>query len=85
MDGTSSPLRAIRKVRDIIAEMNDAHRRVVIRRMSLDSYLHEPNKAPATYPEFLARSRAPMVREPSARDRAAGQSVTGWLPPGLRG
>lgn len=63
------------KVADTVAEMNYAQRRLFQLRLSLDRYLMEPDEAPATYDEFLARSAGLLLHEPSARRRGA---------PGLR-
>lgn len=57
------------KIAAAVAEMNDAHRRMVELRMSPDRYMMRPNEAPATYDEFLARTSGPLLHEPPASRR----------------
>lgn len=73
--GADPLVRMARKVRRIVAEMNRAQRLMTIRRMAVDPHLNAPDTPPQTYAEFLARTHAPMLREPSADDRAAGRLV----------
>jgi hypothetical protein len=57
-----------------IEEMNYAQRRMTQLRFALDRYMIEPDEAPVTYQEFLARtSGPPLLHEPTARDRERGQ------------
>jgi len=57
------------KIAAVVGEMNDAQRRMAMLRIAPDRYLTNPNEAPATYPEFLARTSGPLLHEPSARHR----------------
>ena len=57
------------KIADAVSEMNYAQRRMATLRLSLDLYMFEPDEAPATYHEFLARSSGPLLHEPSASRR----------------
>jgi hypothetical protein len=43
--------------------------------LAADRYTENPNKAPDTYAEFLARTTGPLIREPSARARFSGRTV----------
>lgn len=60
---------------DAAAEAAYAHRRVMTRRLALDSYSPHPDALPSTYQEFLARTSHPLWREPSASRRRAGACV----------
>jgi hypothetical protein len=51
--------------------MDYAQRRMMIRRMNIDSYMGEPDRAPDTYAEFLMRTRGPLRHEPPAAARGA--------------
>lgn len=62
-------MRAARKVRDLVLEMDYAQRLMLIRRLNTDSYMRNPNSAPDTYAEFLLRTRAPLRHEPPASSR----------------
>jgi hypothetical protein len=64
-----SLIRAARKVRDLVLEMDYAQRRLLIRRLNTDSYMRNPDRAPDTYAEFLMRTRAPLQHEPPASSR----------------
>jgi hypothetical protein len=64
-----SLIRAARKVRDFVLEMDYAQRRMLIGRLNADSYMKNPNSAPDTYAEFLMRTRAPLRHEPPAAAR----------------
>jgi hypothetical protein len=68
-------VRLLHKIASVISEMNDANRRIAIRRASLDMYLNRPDAAPDTYEEFLVRSRGPKFCEPTASARARGRLV----------
>lgn len=61
--------RAARRIAAIVAEMNDAQRRLTDLRTAQDRYLIEPDKAPATYDEFLARTSGRLLHEPPASRR----------------
>jgi hypothetical protein len=54
-----------------VSEMNYAQRRLQVLRTAPDRYLMEPDEAPATYDEFLARTAGLLLHEPSARRRGA--------------
>jgi len=54
----------------IVAEMNYAQQRMLVLRATQDRYLLQPDEAPASYAEFLARTAGPLLHEPSARRRA---------------
>jgi hypothetical protein len=64
-----------RRVGAILAECNDAQRRVIILRTAPDAYLTARNQAPDDYAEFLFRTSGMLLREPDARRRAHGQFV----------
>ncbi len=69
-------LRAMaRRVAAVIAECNDAQRRLTLLRTSPDRYLVRPQGAPDTYEEFLFRTSGPLVHEPSATGRSLGRAI----------
>lgn len=57
------------KVADTIREMNEAQRLLLVFRTSMDRYIDNPNAAPDTYSEFLARTNGALFHEPPARQR----------------
>lgn len=57
------------KVAAVVAEMNEAQRRLTALRNAPDRHLLNPNEAPETYHEFLARTRGPLLHEPPASQR----------------
>jgi hypothetical protein len=61
--------RAARRVTAVVAEMNEAQRRLAVLRTAQDRYLFEPNEPPATYAEFLARTSGWLLHEPPADSR----------------
>ena len=63
------------KIAAAVDEMNYAQRRMTELRFSLDRYVIEGDKAPATYAEFLARSSGPLLHEPSAARRSQPGSL----------
>ena len=63
-------LRAAGKLADTVREMNEAQRLVLVRRTATDPYSANPDAAPDTYSEFLARTSGVLPHEPSARKRA---------------
>ena len=65
-------MNVVRRIGQIIAECNEAQRRLTYRRLAYDSYLPEPDATPDTYAEFLLRTSGP------SRQRAVG-------PPAARG
>ena len=56
--------RLIRRVGEIIAECNDAQRRMIELWLSVDR-----GRAPDTYAEFLLQTSGTLRREPAACDR----------------
>ncbi len=69
------------KLAGAIHEMNEAQRLMLALRTATDRYEANPNAAPDTYHEFLARTSGALLHEPSARKRA-GKPRQGW--PGKR-
>jgi hypothetical protein len=61
--------RAARRVAAVVAEMNEAQRRMAVLRTAPDRYLFDPNEPPATYDEFLARTSGRLLHEPTAAER----------------
>jgi len=59
------------RVAAAIAEMNEAQRRMIMLRASLDRYTFEPDEPPDTYDEFLARTCGQLLHEPPASLRTA--------------
>jgi hypothetical protein len=55
-----------RRIAAIVAECNDAQRRM----LSPDRYLLDPDKAPQDYAEFLFRTSGGLLHEPAAAGRA---------------
>ena len=68
-------MNVVRRIGQIIAECNEAQRRLTYRRLSYDQYLPEPDAPPETFAEFMLRTSGPLRREPSARHRLAGRAV----------
>ncbi len=64
-----------RAVAGVVAECNDAQRRLLVRTAATDRYLAEPRRAPDTYAEFLARTSTSLLREPTADLRLSGDCV----------
>jgi hypothetical protein len=79
--GAPQPVRAAsrlaRRLAAVIAECHYAQRRVLALRIAPDSYLSDAATAPDCYGDFLFRTSGPLLREPSARARAAGRRVAG--------
>ena len=61
--------RAARRVAAVVAEMNEAQRRMTVLRTAQDRYLTNSNEPPATYAEFLARTSGQLLHEPPASKR----------------
>lgn len=61
-----------------IAEMNEAQRRMMMLRASLDRYPFQPDEPPDTYDEFLARTSGLLVPEPPADSRTARGDGGQW-------
>jgi hypothetical protein len=62
--------RAAGKLADIVREMNDAQRLMLVLRTATDRYVENPHAAPDTYDEFLIRTSGVLRHEPPARKRA---------------
>jgi hypothetical protein len=70
----NSPIQRItRAIAGIVDECNYAQRRLLELRMDPERYVFASFDAPDTYADFLARTSGPLVHEPAAADRAAGQ------------
>lgn len=69
--------RLVRRLAAIIAECHYAQQRVLALRIAPDSYLSDAGTAPDCYDDFLFRTSGPLLREPSARARAARRRVAG--------
>jgi len=63
--------RLVGRIGAAIAEMNEAQRRMVMLRASLDRYCFQPDEPPDTYDEFLARTSGRLLHEPPAARRTA--------------
>ena len=61
--------RAAGKLADVIREMNEAQRRMLVLRTAMDRYVQNANTAPDTYDEFLVRTSGLLLHEPPARKR----------------
>jgi hypothetical protein len=61
--------RAARRVASVVAEMNEAQRRMYVLRTAQDRYLFQPDEPPETYAEFLARTSGWLLHEPPANRR----------------
>jgi hypothetical protein len=68
-------LRAARRFGSVIAEVHRQQQRLTKIYQSTDHYLPNSDAAPATYSEFLARTRGALLHEPSARARLAGHAI----------
>jgi hypothetical protein len=62
--------RAAGRLADAIREMNEAQRLTLALRTATDRYIDNPDAAPDTYQEFLARTSGALLHEPPARKRA---------------
>lgn len=70
---TGIVLRAVRRAWAAFAEFNRQQMRLTERRFAQDVYA--PGAVPATYAEFLFRTRGSLAHEPSARARLDGHPV----------
>ena len=61
--------RAAGKLADTVREMNEAQQLMLVLRNAADRYVENPDAAPDTYDEFLARTSGMLLHEPSARKR----------------
>ncbi len=79
MNGIRRPARALRRMTrrlvQFLKELDYWQRRTAVLSLAPDRYLMNPNKAPDTYQEFLARTYGPLIREPSFKARLAGRRV----------
>lgn len=69
--GESRLRRIARKIAAVIAECNDAQRRLLVLWLSPERYALSSRLAPDTYAEFMYRTSGPLLHEPSARARMA--------------
>jgi hypothetical protein len=67
--------RAAHALGDAVAECNYAQLRLAQLRLHPDRFALEPDRAPASYAEFLYRASGPPWQEPAAGERAAGALV----------
>jgi len=61
--------RAAGRLADVVHEMHDAQERMLVLHNAMDRYVENPNAAPDTYAEFLARTSGMLLHEPSVRKR----------------
>jgi len=61
------------RVHHVFSEINQANKRAATLRLCYG--LAESDRAPETYAEFLLRSKATLLHEPTARKRSAGRPV----------
>jgi hypothetical protein len=66
--------RLVGKVAAVVAEMNEAQRRMIILRSAPDRYLLNSHEGPETYHEFLVRTSGPLLHEPPASRRGPQNS-----------
>jgi hypothetical protein len=71
---TSRLRRLARKITAAVAECNDATRLMTELNTAPDHYVFRPRTLPDTYAEFLYRTSGPLVREPSASERAKARA-----------
>ena len=62
-------LRVAGKLADVVREMNEAQRLMLVMRTATDRYIQNPGAAPDTYDEFLARTSGTLRHEPPAHKR----------------
>jgi hypothetical protein len=72
--------RAVRRFVSVLAELDYAQRRANELFLTGDGYLIGPATPAGTYQEFLDRTARPLVHEPSAAARLAGQPVADYSP-----
>jgi hypothetical protein len=61
--------RAAGKLADVVREMNEAQRRMMVLRTAMDRHVQNAHTAPDTYDEFLVRTSGLLLHEPPARKR----------------
>jgi hypothetical protein len=66
---TSGLARIARRIAAIVAECNDAQRRLFTIMTAPDRYLPDRDKAPDTYAEFLFRTSGGLLHEPASAER----------------
>jgi hypothetical protein len=59
-------------LRAAAADAAYARRRALSLTLAYDRHLAQPHAAPADYAEFLLRSSAPLLHEPTAEERLGG-------------
>ncbi|WP_300605003.1 hypothetical protein [Trebonia sp.] len=59
----------------MVADLNRAQRRATVLSLACDRYLDRSGQPPQTFGEFLARTAGPLLHEPSAATRRAGQMI----------
>lgn len=64
------------RVGQVVAECNEATRRITTLAGTPDRYRADPERAPDTYAEFLIRT-AGLRREPTAQQRDGGSGTGG--------
>jgi hypothetical protein len=57
------------RVTAVVAEMNEAQRRMTVLRTAPDRYAMRPDEPPDSYAEFLFRTSGALLHEPAAADR----------------
>jgi hypothetical protein len=65
--------RLLHRFSEVIAECNDAQRRMSELVTAPDRYVPEPDAAPDDYAEFLFRTSGVLRHEPPARKRVASR------------
>ena len=58
------------KVADVVREMHEAQRLMLVLQTATDRFIENPGTAPDTYAEFLSRTSGVLLHEPSARKRS---------------
>jgi len=66
---TTAMRRAAGKLADVVREMQEGQRRMLVLRTAMDRYVETPDAAPDTYGEFLMRTSGILLHEPPARTR----------------
>ena len=57
------------KVADVVREMHEGQRRMLVLRTAMDRYHENAGAAPDTYAEFLLRTSGVLLHEPPAHKR----------------
>jgi hypothetical protein len=61
--------RAAGRLADVIRQMHEGQRRMLVLRTAMDRYVMTPGRAPDTYAEFLVRTSGVLLHEPPADKR----------------